>query len=64
MGDVLLLEKDSFEIVHVLSRGVTMLRDGSVVKEESFLEKSDREIHLRGRKDEQEADDAGGEEEA
>jgi len=52
MGDILLLEKGSLEIVDVYSRGVAMVRDGRVVKEESFLEKSDRQIHLRGRKDE------------
>jgi beta-aspartyl-dipeptidase (metallo-type) len=71
MGDIALLEKGSFEIVHVLSRGVMMVRDGSVVKEESFLEQSDRQIRLHGTKgeqdedgkDEDETDDEGGEDE-
>jgi beta-aspartyl-dipeptidase (metallo-type) len=50
MGDVLIMEKESWEVVHVLSRGVPMVRDGQLVKEESFLEKSNREIHLVGRR--------------
>jgi beta-aspartyl-dipeptidase (metallo-type) len=57
MGDLLLLEEGSLEIVHVLSNGKTMVRDGSLVKDESFLDESDRQIHLRGRKDEKEEDD-------
>lgn len=52
MGDILLLEKDSLEIVHVLSKGVFMVRDGSLVRNEQFLEDSNREIHLVGRKGE------------
>ncbi|HSU14753.1 hypothetical protein [Longimicrobium sp.] len=52
MGDVLLLEEGSLEIVHVLSHGLAMVRDGNLVKEESFLDDSDRQIHLSGRKDE------------
>lgn len=50
MGDVLLLEKGTLDIVHVLSKGVTMVRDGSLVAREKFLEGSNREIHLRGDK--------------
>jgi beta-aspartyl-dipeptidase (metallo-type) len=49
-GDLLLLEKGSLEIVHVLSRGAFMVRDGSLAVDEKFLEGSNREIHLRGRK--------------
>lgn len=52
MGDMLLLEKDSLEIVHVLSKGVFMVRDGEMVQQENFLEDSNREIHLVGRKGE------------
>lgn len=51
MGDLLILEKDTFEIVHVLSNGVFMVRDGSLVRDENFLDDSNREIHLVGRKD-------------
>lgn len=49
-GDIVMLEKGSLEVVHVLSRGVFMVRDGSLVVDEKFLEESNREIHLRGRK--------------
>jgi hypothetical protein len=44
------LEKGSLEIVHVLSNGVFMVRDGALVKQESFLEESNREVHLAGPK--------------
>lgn len=57
MGDLLLLEEGSLEIVHVLSNGKTMVRDGRLVKDESFLDESDRQIHLRGRKDEVDEDE-------
>ncbi|HEX8694629.1 MAG TPA: amidohydrolase family protein [Longimicrobium sp.] len=50
MGDVLVLEEDSLEIVHVFSNGIPMVRDGDLVREESFLEDSNREIRLKGRK--------------
>ncbi|HET7232255.1 MAG TPA: amidohydrolase family protein [Longimicrobium sp.] len=60
MGDILLLEKDTFEVVHVLSKGVMMVRDGSVVKEESFLDRSDREIRLHGRRNEKGGGEEGG----
>ena len=49
-GDILLLEKGSLEIVHVLSKGVFMVRDGSLAVEERFLEDSMRSIHLVGGK--------------
>lgn len=52
VGDVLMMERGSLEVVHVLSRGVTMVRDGDVVKAEEFLEKSNREVVLTGTKDE------------
>jgi hypothetical protein len=51
MGDVLVMERDGWEVVHVLSRGVPMVRDGELVKEESFLAESNRVIRLTGRKD-------------
>lgn len=52
MGDILMLEKGSLEIVHVLSNGVFMVRDGCCVKPEAFLKDSTREIHMRGTKGE------------
>jgi len=57
MGDILLLEEGSLEIVHVLSNGKPMVRDRSLVKDESFLDESDRQIRLRGRKDEKKKED-------
>ncbi|HEY0016776.1 MAG TPA: amidohydrolase family protein [Longimicrobium sp.] len=50
-GDILLLQEDTLEIVHVLSHGKFVVRDGEVVEKENWLEDSDREIELRGEKD-------------
>jgi beta-aspartyl-dipeptidase (metallo-type) len=50
-GDILLLEEGSLEIVHVLSHGKFVVRDGSVVEQEKWLEDSDRRIRLDGEKD-------------
>jgi beta-aspartyl-dipeptidase (metallo-type) len=50
-GDILLLEEDSLEIVHVLSHGKMVVRDGQVVERENWLEDSDRQIELEGEKD-------------
>lgn len=52
-GDLLLLEEGSLEIVHVLSEGKMMVRDGNVVEQENWLDDSDRQIRLHGRKDEE-----------
>lgn len=52
-GDLLLLEEGSLEIVHVLSEGKMMVRDGKVVEQEHWLDDSDRRIELHGRKDEE-----------
>lgn len=54
-GDILLLEEGSLEIVHVLSHGQFVVRDGAVVRQERWLEDSDRRIRLTGAK----ADDDG-----
>jgi beta-aspartyl-dipeptidase (metallo-type) len=50
-GDILLLEEGSLEIVHVLSHGRFVVRDGRVVEREKWLEDSDRSIQLEGEKD-------------
>ena len=50
MGDIVLLERGSLEIVHVLSNGKFMMRDGALAVQEHFLEESPREIHLVGGK--------------
>jgi beta-aspartyl-dipeptidase (metallo-type) len=49
-GDLLVLEKGSLEIVHVLAKGAFMVRDGSLVAEPRFLADSNREIHAVGGK--------------
>jgi beta-aspartyl-dipeptidase (metallo-type) len=65
VGDVLLLEEGSLEIVHVLSQGKWMVRDGDVVEQENWLGESDRQIRLHGTKDDEDDGDKdmrGGEE--
>jgi beta-aspartyl-dipeptidase (metallo-type) len=47
-ADILILEKGTFQIVHVLANGKRMVRDGQVCARERFLEKSNRRIALRG----------------
>lgn len=47
-GDVLVLDKNAFDLVHVLARGTPMVRDATVVVREKFLEESNRRINLRG----------------
>jgi beta-aspartyl-dipeptidase (metallo-type) len=47
-GDILVLEKDAFDLVHVLAHGQRMVADGAVVVREDFLEGSNRRISLRG----------------
>lgn len=50
MGDVAVATRDELEIVHVLANGVPMVRDGGLVVRESYLEDTNREIHLVGGK--------------
>jgi beta-aspartyl-dipeptidase (metallo-type) len=47
-GDLLVLEKDGFDLVHLLAQGKRMITDGSIVVRERFLEESNRQIELRG----------------
>ena len=49
-ADVVVMERGSLDIVHVLSRGRWMVRDGEEVARERFLEESNRRIHLVGGK--------------
>lgn len=53
VADVLLLQEDSLEIVHVMARGKVVVRDGQVVERENWLKDSDRYVELRGRKGEE-----------
>ena len=50
MADILVLERGTMDIVHVLSRGEWMVRDGDLLRRERFLEDSDRSIVLIGEK--------------
>jgi beta-aspartyl-dipeptidase (metallo-type) len=47
-GDILVLDRDEFRVVHVLARGKRMVFDGALVAHEAFLEGSNREIALIG----------------
>jgi beta-aspartyl-dipeptidase (metallo-type) len=47
-ADLLVLDEDSLEIVHVHARNGWMLRDGSLVAHSSWLDGNKREIHLVG----------------
>jgi beta-aspartyl-dipeptidase (metallo-type) len=49
-SDALVLRKGSFEIVEVIAMGQRMVKDGSVVAREKFLEESFRNVTLRGDK--------------
>jgi beta-aspartyl-dipeptidase (metallo-type) len=55
-GDLVVLERDSLEVRHVVSRGRWMVRDGKLVVRERFLEASNREIRLVGQKGRESAD--------
>lgn len=44
----MVLDKKSFELIHVISNGHFMVRDGELVVREKFLEESNRLIYLRG----------------
>ncbi|HEX2202254.1 MAG TPA: amidohydrolase family protein [Longimicrobium sp.] len=59
MGDILMLEKGSLDIVHVMSNGEFFVRDGSLVRDEAFLEESNRVVRLTGRKNGGEKKDGG-----
>src|SRR5688572_3099554 len=50
-GDILVLEKDEFQLVHVLAHGKRMVTEGTVAVTEAFLEESNRLISLRGEED-------------
>jgi beta-aspartyl-dipeptidase (metallo-type) len=52
MADVVVLDRDSLEVVHVISRGRWMVRDGKELAKERFLEGSNRRIELVGEKHE------------
>ena len=47
-GDLLVIDRDEFEIEHVLARGKFMVKGGELVIRERFLEGSNRRINLVG----------------
>lgn len=47
-ADVVILRKESLDIVHVIAKGKVLVRDGELVAREKFLESSDRDIELHG----------------
>jgi beta-aspartyl-dipeptidase (metallo-type) len=49
-ADLLLLREGSLEIVHVMARGKSMVRDGCMCVEELFVEDSNRRISIDGGK--------------
>lgn len=49
-SDIVVMDKESLEIRHVLSLGRWMVRDGKTVAQPQFLRESNREIHLVGEK--------------
>ena len=49
-ADLLVLERDSLALRHVICNGEIVVRDGKLQRRERFLHKSNREIVLRGAK--------------
>jgi beta-aspartyl-dipeptidase (metallo-type) len=49
-ADLVILERESLTIRHLISRGQVMVRDGIIHKQESSMEQSNRRILLEGRK--------------
>jgi beta-aspartyl-dipeptidase (metallo-type) len=49
-ADVLVLRKDTLEIVHVIAKGRLLVRDGELQVREKFLEDSERTLELLGKK--------------
>ena len=48
IGDLVVLDRETLEIRHVLSRGEWMVRDGAVCARPKFLKESSRTISLQG----------------
>jgi beta-aspartyl-dipeptidase (metallo-type) len=47
-GDLLVIDREEFSLVHVLAHGKRMVRDGELATRERFLEGSNRQIALVG----------------
>ena len=50
-ADVLVLRRDSFEVVHVFARGRRLVDDGRLTRGEGFLRTTNRRINLVGEKE-------------
>jgi len=50
LADLLVIDRQTFELRHVFSKGRHLVKDGKVNFKEAFLEDSNREIELKGEK--------------
>jgi beta-aspartyl-dipeptidase (metallo-type) len=49
-ADLVVLRKETLEIVHVIAKGKTLVRNGEILVREKFLEESERTLELQGKK--------------
>jgi beta-aspartyl-dipeptidase (metallo-type) len=49
-ADLVVLRKKTLDIVHVIAKGRVLVRDGKVLIREKFLEESERNLELQGKK--------------
>ena len=47
-ADLLVIRRETWEIVEVIAKGRRLVRDGEIVKREGFLASSDRVLALQG----------------
>lgn len=50
LADLLVMRRDSLDLVEVIARGRRLVREGELAFRESFLEGSNRRVHLVGSK--------------
>lgn len=49
-ADLVVLRKETLDIVHVIAKGKTLVRDGEILVREKFLAESERTLELKGKK--------------
>jgi len=49
-ADLVVLRKETLDIVHVIAKGKVLVRDGEILVRERFLEESERTLDLKGKK--------------
>ena len=49
-ADLVVLRKETLDIVHVIAKGKVLVRDGEIMVREKFLETSERTLELKGKK--------------